>query len=62
MTKRRTFLSNGPESSAPQPGEELPSASAFPAHQSEAEEMTPDVPSTQEERGASEALMESYNG
>ncbi len=68
MTKRRTIPNNGPESPAPQPGEEqalTPPISASPAHQTEEEEMTQqevDGPSTQEEDGASEALMESYNG
>jgi hypothetical protein len=68
MTKRRTLPSNGPKSPAPQPDEEqalTPPISASPAHQTEAEERTQrevDHPSTQEEDGASEALMESYNG
>ena len=68
MTKRRTLPNNGPASSAPkrpQSGEEHPSASASPAHQSEEEEATQqevDDPSTEEEHGVSEALMESYNG
>ncbi|MFQ5921249.1 MAG: hypothetical protein ACE5M4_00250 [Anaerolineales bacterium] len=71
MSKRRTYPSDGPESAAPQRpqrGEEqavTPSASASADHQPEAEEMTQQEvhdASTQEERGASEALMESYNG
>ncbi len=68
MANRRTYPSTGPESPAPQPDEEqglTPPISVSPAHQTEAEEMTQqegDDPSTQEEDGASEALMESYNG
>ena len=68
MVKRRTYPSNGPESPAPQSDEEqalTPPISVSPAHQTEAEEMTQqevEDPSTQEEDGASEALMESYNG
>jgi hypothetical protein len=65
MSKRRTHPSNGPKSSNPQPGEEHPSASASPDHQTEAEEtaqLEVDNSSTQEAREASDALMESYNG
>ena len=68
MAKRRTYPSKGPESPAPQPDEEQavsPPSSVSPTHQTEAEEMTQqevDDRSTQEEDGASEALMESYNG
>jgi hypothetical protein len=71
MTKRKTHPNNGLESSAPKrrprDGEQAP-AGPDPAstdQQTEAEEMTPrdvDKPSTQEEHGASDALMESYNG
>ena len=68
MAKRRTYPSKGPESPAPQPAEEealTPPISVSPDHQTEAEDMTEqevDDRSTQEEDGASEALMESYNG
>ena len=65
MAKRRSYPSNGPESSAQEParrGDEIPPASTSPDHQNKVEQMTPDDPSTQEEDGGSEALMESYNG
>ncbi|GMR10434.1 MAG: hypothetical protein BMS9Abin28_1255 [Anaerolineae bacterium] len=68
MSKQRTHPNNGPEPSGSQPsqrGEEHPSVSASLDHQTEAEETTQrevDHSSTKEERGASEALMESYNG
>ncbi len=68
MTKRQTIPNNGLASSAPkrpQRGKEHPSPSAAPAHQTEEQEMTQqevDDPSTEEEHGVSEALMESYNG
>ena len=68
MTKRRSYPSNGPESSAQEPAkraDESPPPSTLPDNQTEVEEMTRgevDDSSTREEDGGSEALMESYNG
>ncbi len=68
MTKRRTYPSNGLKPSSQEPaqrGDEAPSALDSPDHQSEAEEGTPQElndPSIHEDREASDALMESYNG
>ena len=68
MTKRQTQPKNGSESAARKPEErdEKPQSSLVsPDHQTEVEEMNrreADDPLTQEEDGASDALMESYNG
>ncbi len=71
MTKRHTHPENGLESTAPKrpprDGEQAPArpTSATSNQGAETEERTPqDLPdsSTRKDRGASDALMESYNG
>lgn len=64
MSKKRTNPGDGPGSSAPQRGEEQ-ARTPSPAHPIEADELMKqeiENPSKREEHGASEALMESFNG
>ena len=71
MSKRRTNASNGPKPAPPEPPQQseeqalAASAESFPTHQTEPEQLNErevQDSSTREEHGASEALMESYNG
>ena len=65
MTKRQTHPKNGSETPAPEPdGEQAPDQPAE-DHKSEVEERASKEStdaSIREDRGANDALMESYNG